>query len=100
MNKTLVLALVVTPSLAIQAPASQQNKSVKPPQENTDSQESIRSLLRQKDRKSPPRKVAKPKKGAPQQVSPTSRKDTIQPSYHDYPLLRQKDEKAPVEKNQ
>jgi hypothetical protein len=101
MNKTLVLALVLTPFLAIQAPASQQNKSVKPPQEKTDSHESGRSLLRQKDKERSRRKGAHPKKRAPQRVSPMSRKDAItQPNFHDYPLLRQKDEKAPVEKDQ
>jgi hypothetical protein len=100
MNKTLALTLLMTSFLAIQAPASQQNKTVKPPQENPDSRESIRSLLRQKDKKGPQRKVAKPEKTAPQQDTPASRKDTTKPDYIDYPLLRQKDEKAPGEKNQ
>ena len=100
MNKTLALTLVMIPILAIQSPGSQQNKSVKPPQENTDSHERGRSLLRQKDQRGPRGKGAHPRKRAPQRVSPASRKDTIQPDYHDYPLLRQKDEKAPGEKNQ
>lgn len=100
MNKTLTLTLVMTLFAAIQAPASQQTKSVKPPQKETDSHESGRSLFRQKDQKGPRGKRAHPKKRTPKRVSPTSRKDTIQPDYHDYPLLRQKDEKPPVEKNQ
>lgn len=100
MNKTLALTLLMTPFLAIQAPAIQQDKTVKPPQEDLDSQERTRSLLRQKDKKGPPRKVAKPKKRAPLQVAPALRKDATTPDYIDYPLLRQKDEKAPVDKHQ
>ena len=100
MNTRLTLVLIIIPFLAIDLSASQQNRTIKSPQENTNSHEGIRSLLRQKDKKEPPRKVAKPKKTAPQQVSPASRKDAIKPDYIDYPLLRQKDEKAPGEKNQ
>jgi hypothetical protein len=100
MKTRLTLALISIPFLAIGLSAGQQNRTVKTPQENTNTHEGIRSLLRQKDKRGAPRKVAKPKKRAPQKVSPVLRRNAIKPDYIDYPLLRQKDEKAPGEKNQ
>ena len=100
MKMRFTLMLIMIPFLAINLPASTQNKTDKTPQENTDSHESIRSLLRQKHQKSPRRKVERPKSRAPKQVSPTSKEGAGKPKFHDYPLLREKDEKAPVDKRQ
>jgi hypothetical protein len=100
MKTRLALALIFIPFLAINLSDSQDEKSVKTLQENGNSHEGIRSLLRQKDQKSPQRKVSRRMSPAPRPILPISKEVADKPTFHDYPLLRQKDEKARVDKRQ
>jgi len=98
MSKTLTLTFIMIPFLAVNMHGSQQNTPVKTPQENINSHEGTRSLLRQKDQKSPRREVWRLKRRAPKPALPTPKESSGKPDFHDYPLLRQKDEKPPVDK--
>jgi hypothetical protein len=99
MERTLTLTFIMISLLALNMHSSQQNTPVKTPQENTNSHEGIRSLLRQKDQMSPRRKVSRLKRRALKPALPTPKESANKPGFHDYPLLRQTDEKAPVDKN-